>query len=157
MVGRIRGRIDDVNRSWLGGVTRVNSAVDLLARFFDAINRNDMDEMASHFATDVLRVEPEGFETAGIHRGITAVKKNVCKGRSTWAEGSCQPEDFFTNGDRVVVFLHAWVRLHGATEWTGGRFADGFVVRNGKLTEFRTFWDRTDALKWAGLEVADAA
>jgi ketosteroid isomerase-like protein len=135
----------------------VNATIDLLTRFFDAINRNDMDEMASYFAMDVLRVEPEGFETAGIHRGITAVTQNVRKGRSTWAEGSCQPEDFFANGDRVVVFLYAWVRVHGAAEWTGGRFADGFVVRHGKLTEFRTFWDRTDALKWAGLEVADAA
>jgi uncharacterized protein len=135
----------------------VNATIDLLTRFFDAINRNDMDEMASYFAMDVLRVEPEGFETAGIHRGIAAVTQNVRKGRSTWAEGSCQPEDFFTNGDRVVVFLYARVRVHGAAEWTGGRFADGFVVRDGKLTEFRTFWDRTDALKWAGLEVADAA
>jgi ketosteroid isomerase-like protein len=57
----------------------VNATIDLLTRFFDAINRNDMDEMASYFAMDVLRVEPEGFETACIHRGITAVTQNVCK------------------------------------------------------------------------------
>lgn len=125
--------------------------VELLSRFFAAINRNDMDEMASCLSADVVRVEPEGFETWGTYRGPSEVTENVRKGRGTWAEGSCQPEDYFVNGDKVVVFLHARVRLHGATEWTGGRFADGFVVRDGKLAEFRTFWQRTDALNWAGI------
>ena len=125
--------------------------VELLTRFFAAINRNDMDEMASCFTSDVMRVEPEGFETSGTYRGTSEVTENVRNGRGTWAEGSCQPEDFFVNGDKVVVFLHAWVRLHGATEWAGGRFADGFVVRDGKLAEFRTFWHRADALNWAGI------
>lgn len=52
----------------------------------------------------------------------------------------------------MVVYLHAWVRTHGATDWTGGRFADGFVFRNGKITEYHSFGERVDALKWAGIE-----
>jgi uncharacterized protein len=55
------------------------------------------------------------------------------------------------NGEKIVVYLHAWVRLKGATDWTGGRFADGFVFRNGKITEYRTFREREQALKWAGI------
>lgn len=51
-----------------------------------------------------------------------------------------------------MVYLHAWVRLKDATEWTGGRFADGFVFRSGKITEHRPFGERAHALKWAGLE-----
>ena len=125
--------------------------VALLTSFFDAINRNDMAELASYFSPDVVRVEPEGFETSGTYRGPTEVTENVRKGRGTWAEGTCQPEECFVNNDKVVIFLHARVRLHGATEWTGGRFADGFVVRGGKLTEFRTFWEREEALSWAGI------
>ena len=124
---------------------------ELLSRFFAAINRNDMDAMASFFTSDVVRVEPEGFETSGTYRGAFEVTEVVRRGRGTWAEGACLPEDFFVNGDKVVVFLHAWVRLHGATEWTGGRFADGFVLRDGKLAEFRTFWQRAEALNWAGI------
>lgn len=131
--------------------------VKLLSDFFAAINRNDMDEMASYFSSDVVRVEPEGFENSGTHQGAHKVTENVRKGRGTWAEGSCQPEDFFVNGDRVVVFLHAWVRLHGATEWSGGRFADGFVIRDGKVAEFRTFWQRAEALSWAGIAVPGRA
>jgi hypothetical protein len=50
------------------------------------------------------------------------------------------------------VYLHAWVRLKGSTEWTGGRFADGFVFRDGKITEYLSFGERADALAWAGIE-----
>jgi hypothetical protein len=50
------------------------------------------------------------------------------------------------------VYLHAWVRLKDATDWVGGRFADGFVFRNGKITQYLSFGERLDALKWAGIE-----
>lgn len=130
-------------------------AIELLTRLFAAINRNDMEDLAACLADDVVRVEPVGFETAGTYIGVAAVVQNVRKGRSTWAEGSCDPEDFFVNGERAVVFLHAWVRVHGAAEWTGGRFADGFVLRDGRVAEFRTFWQRADALRWAGIQGTD--
>jgi ketosteroid isomerase-like protein len=126
--------------------------VDLLKEFFAAINRNDMDALIKDFDADIVRVEPEGFPTAGIHRGSEAVREHVGAGRGTWAEGSCEPEEFFVKGDKVVVFLHAWVRLHGATDWTGGRFADGFVFRDARIVEYRSFGERDDALRWAGLE-----
>jgi hypothetical protein len=50
------------------------------------------------------------------------------------------------------VYLYAWVRLKNSTDWIGGRFADGFVFRNGKIVEYRSFGERLDALKWAGME-----
>lgn len=55
------------------------------------------------------------------------------------------------NGDKVVVFPHAKVRLKGTDEWVGGRFADGCVPRAGKFVEYRTFWEREVALNWADL------
>jgi ketosteroid isomerase-like protein len=62
-----------------------------------------------------------------------------------------EPEKFLVNGDRVVVYLHARVRLQGATDWVDGRFADGFVFRNGKIIQYFSFGDRAEALKWAGI------
>ncbi len=126
--------------------------VEALTRFFAAINRNDMQAIVEDFDPAIVRVEPEGFPTAGTYRGITEVQEHVRKGRGTWAEGTCEPEQFLVNGDTVVVYLHARVRLHGRTDWTGGRFADGFVFREGKITEYRSFGERVDALKWAGIE-----
>lgn len=125
--------------------------VEALKQYFAAINRNDMEAMSKDFDPDIVRVEPEGFPTSGTYRGIAHVREQVRAGRGTWAEGSCEPEKFLVKGDRVVVFLYAWVRLKAATDWTGGRFADGFSFRNGKITEYLTFGERDAALKWAGI------
>jgi uncharacterized protein len=125
--------------------------VEILRAFFDAINRNDIDGAARHFDPQVVRVEPEGFPTSGTYRGIEQVRVQLANGRGTWAEGTCEPEQILLNGDKAVVYLHAWVRLKGATDWTGGRFADGFVFRGGKITEHLSFGERADALRWAGM------
>ena len=130
----------------------MKTGTEALERFFDAINRNDMQAVTQDFAADILRVEPEGYATAGTYRGIAEVQAHIVKGRGTWAEGTCKPEQFLVNADKVVVYLHAWVRLIDATEWIGGRFADGFVIRDGKIVEYRTFWQRADALAWAGIK-----
>jgi ketosteroid isomerase-like protein len=130
----------------------MNPQVDALKQFFAAINRNDMQAVTRDFDPQIVRIEPEGFPTAGTYRGIAEVQEHVRTGRGTWAEGSCEPEKFLIKGEKVVVYLHAWVRLKDATEWTGGRFADGFVFRNGKITEYRSFGERMQALKWAGIQ-----
>ncbi|MAT42453.1 MAG: hypothetical protein CL609_08940 [Anaerolineaceae bacterium] len=130
----------------------MRTETEILEQFFDAINRFDKQAITKDFDPQIVRIEPDGFSTAGTYRGIAEVQENITKGRGTWAEGTCQPEKFLINGDKVVVYLHAWVRLEGSTEWSGGRFADGFVFRNGKITQYRTFWERADALRWAGIE-----
>ena len=123
-----------------------------LEQFFAAINRNDIQAVTRDFAPDIVRTEPEGFPTAGTYRGIAEVQEHIRKGRGTWAEGTCEPEKFLENGNKVVVYLHARVRLEGATEWIGGRFADGFVFRNGKIIQYLSFGERAQALEWAGIK-----
>jgi uncharacterized protein len=129
----------------------VSTEVEALRRFFAAINRNDMQAITQDFDPQIVRIEPEGFPTAGTYRGILEVQAHVTKGRGTWAEGTCDPEKFLVNGDKVVVYLHARVRLKESNEWVGGRFADGFVFRNGKIVEYLSFGERTEALEWAGI------
>jgi uncharacterized protein len=126
--------------------------VDALKHFFAAVNRNDMPALTRDFDPRIVRIEPEGFPTAGTYRGSVEVREHVRTGRGTWAEGSCEPEKFLIEGDKVVVYLYAWVRLEDATDWTGGRFADGFVFRNDRITEYRSFAERAQALDWAGIQ-----
>lgn len=124
---------------------------EVLEQFFSAINRNDMQAISKDWAAGIVRIEPSGFPTAGTYAGIEAVREHVRHGRGTWAEGSCEPEGIFSNGDKVVVYLHAWVRMKDAAGWTGGRFADGFLFRNEKIVEYRSFGERRDAMAWAGI------
>ena len=130
----------------------MNNEIDILKQFFAALNRNDMQGITKYFDPQVVRIEPEGFATAGTYRGIAEVQEHLTKGRGTWAEGTCEPEKFLANGDKVVVYLHVWVRLKGSLDWLDGRFADGFVFRDGKITQYLSFGERLDALKWAGIE-----
>ena len=69
--------------------------------------------------------------------------------------GNLRAEKFLTNGDKVVVYLHVRVRLKDSTDWVGGRFADGFVFRDGKITQYLSFGEQLDALKWAGIEAQE--
>ena len=130
----------------------MNNEIEVLKQFFAAINRNDMHGIPTYFDPQIVRIEPEGFPTAGTYRGIVQVQEHLTKGRGTWAEGTCEPEQFLTKGDKVVVYLHVRVRLKDSNDWVGGCFADGFVFRNGKITQYRSFGERLDALKWAGIE-----
>ena len=134
----------------------MSTATETLEQFFAAINRNDIQAVTQHFDPEIVRIEPESFPTAGTYRGITEVQEHVRKGRGTWAEGTCEPEKFLVNGDKVVVYLHARVRLKDSAERVGGRFADGFVFRDGKIIRYLSFGERAEALKWAGIEDQEA-
>ncbi len=133
-------------------MSRMSTKTEVLQQLFAAINRNDMQSITKDFDPEIVRIEPDGFPTAGTYHGIADVQANVTKGRGTWAEGTCEPEKFLENGDKVVVYLHAWVRLKDSNEWVGGRFADGFVFRNGKIIQYLSFGERAEALKWAGIK-----
>ena len=130
----------------------MSTEIEALKLFFAAINRNDMQAISRDFDPEIVRIEPEGFPTAGTYRGIEEIREHVTKGRGTWAEGTCDPEQFLEKGNKVVVYLHAHVRLKSTNEWVGGRFADGFEFRNGKIVRYLSFGKRAEALKWAGIE-----
>lgn len=134
----------------------MSTEIEVLEHFFAAINRNDLQAVIKDFDPQIVRIEPEGFPTSGTYRGIAEVQEHVRKGRGSWAEGTCDPEKFLVNGDKVVVYLHAWVRLKESNDWVGGRFADGFVFRNGRIIEYRSFGERAEAREWAGIEDPDA-
>ena len=120
--------------------------------FFAAINRDDMQGAIRDFDPQIVRIEPDGFPTAGTHRGIAEVRAHGAHGRETWSEGACEPEQHFENGDKAVVHLHVRVRLTGAAGWIDARCADGFVLRDGMITEYRSVGQRADALTCAGLD-----
>ena len=100
---------------------------------------------------EIVRVEPEGFATAGTYRGLAEVQAHLAKGRGTWAEGTCEPEEIFERGDKVVAYLYVRVRLKTG-EWVEGRFADGFILRGEKIVQHRSFAQRAEAIAWAGIE-----
>jgi ketosteroid isomerase-like protein len=124
---------------------------------YAAINRNDIPAALKAFDPQMEWIEPPDYSGGGgTYRGHAEVMANISKGRNTWAEGSCELERFIVAGDKIVVFVHARVRLKDYAEWIDGRFADVYTFRDGKAIQMRSFGKRQEALEWAGAKASDA-
>lgn len=134
----------------------LSAETEALREAYAALNRNDIPGFVSVFDPQIERIEPSDFPQGGTYHGLEAVKEHVVKGRGTWAEGSCEPEQFIVAGDKVVVLAHVHVRLKDETEWREGRVADVYTFRNGKAIQYRTFFDEQQALEWAGVKAPGA-
>jgi uncharacterized protein len=128
----------------------LTAEIEAVKATYAAINRNDIQAAVEAFDPQIEWIEPPDYPGGGTYRGHAEVMENISKGRNTWAEGACELEGFIVAGDKIVVFVHACVRLKGRTEWGGGRFADVYTFRNGKAIQMRSFGERQEALEWAG-------
>lgn len=123
--------------------------IEIIRQIYYCINRNDIDSVLDLMAVNIIRIEPEGFPTAGVYRGHTDIRQHLITGRSTWADGGCEPVDFFAAGDKIVVTVHIKVRLKNHSEWIDARIADGFILKGGLVVEFHSFPDNQKAFEWA--------
>ena len=129
-------------------VTQQTPEAEARREAYAALNRSDIDGFMSIFDPEILRVEFEGSPRAGTFRGFEEVREHVIRGRSTWAEGGCEPQNYTVIGDKIIVTVHVRVRLKDKTDWLEGDVADGFLFRNGKATEYRTFEKESEAMQW---------
>ena len=121
---------------------------EILKAIYAGINGNNVPAILEYCATDIVRIEPTGFPSAGTYRGHAELAAHVVKGRETWAEGACEPESFQVAGEKVIAFLHVKVRLKNHQDWIDARIADVFTFRDQKVIEMRTFEKSEEALKW---------
>jgi hypothetical protein len=128
--------------------------MEIIRQVYTGINRDDIDFVLSLMNTDVTRVEPEGFPTAGTYRGYVEMRKHLNTGRNTWAEGSCEPVGFVAVGDKIVVTVHIKVRLKDHSEWIDARIADGFIIKDGLVTNFHSFLNNEKVIEWALLTLS---
>src|SRR4051812_28791039 len=91
--------------------------IETLKEAYAALSSNDVDGFLGIFDPQIERTEFEGSPAGGTYNGIEAVKAHVAAGRSTWAEGSCEPERFVVAGDTVIVITHVLVRLKDHADW----------------------------------------
>ena len=136
--------------------TSLGAETEALREAYAALNRNDIPAMVKAFDPQIEWTEPTGYPGAGTYHG-PEVTAHLSQARSTWAEGSCEPERLIAAGDKIVVFVHVRVRLKQETEFREARLADVYTFRNGKATQVRSFADRREALDWAGVKATEAS
>lgn len=128
--------------------SKADQMVETVQKIYSAVNEFDLEKFLSFFDSQIER-----FETFGGHyKGLEELKANFTKGRGTWAEGGCNPEDFIVQKEKVIVSVHVKVRLKNQNEWIDDRLTDVFSFRGQKAVQFFSFADRTEALKWAGIK-----
>ncbi len=128
---------------------------EVLREAYAALNRGDIPAFVKNFDEDITWLEFVESPGGGTYGGRAAVEAHATEARATWAEGSCEPERFIVAGDKVIVFVHVRVRLKVETDWREGRIADVYTFRDGKVVQTRLFFDRRQALEWAGAELSD--
>ena len=128
------------------------SEINLIRKVYSAINQNDTKKALRNFDANAVRREFEGTPNAGVFKGMAELEKHFESGRSTWAEGACDPQEFIEKDDKVAVIVHVKVRLKEKTEWLEGYTADIFQFKDGKVIEFRTFAEKEKAFEWAGIK-----
>ena len=134
----------------------MNAAIKVIQQLYTELNRGDIDAMLSLLDKNVLRIEPEGFPSAGTYRGSEAIRSHFTSGRGTWAEGACTPTDFMVNGDKTVVTVHIKVLLKN-NYWIDTHITDGFTVIDGRITEYHSFGAHDQALAWACISTENAS
>lgn len=126
--------------------------IEALREGYAALNRNDIPAFLSIFDPQIERIEFAESPGGGTYHGLEEFKAHTLQARETWAEGSCEPERFIVDGDRLIVFVYVRVRLKQETEWREGRIAEVYTFHNGKAIQSRIFADRQQALEWAGVK-----
>jgi uncharacterized protein len=129
-----------------------SNVIAAIKQVYAAINSGQTSRAALFFDPQIKRIEFEGFPMAGTYTGPEAVLQHFASARATWAEGSCQPEQFFVSGNKIVVIVHVSVRLKTSENWIKAYLADVFTFRNDKIIEMYTFAEKEQAFAWAGVE-----
>lgn len=129
--------------------TDLTTQTEILKKFYTDLNQNNISAIIAVFDPDIERIEPKGFPAAGTYRGHSEVEAHFVKGRSTWAEGGCFPQQFRAFGNKIAVSIHVKVKLKANLEWVEGDVVDVFTFRNLKIIEMRTFAEEKEALDWA--------
>lgn len=121
---------------------------------YDAINRNDIPGVLAPLDPEIVWYEPETWGS-GANHGVDAVATLIANGRGNWAEGTCEPEQIYARGDKIMAVLRIHVRVKDQRDWINASHAAVFTFRDGKAVEQRIIDDIDEAFAYAGLTSAD--
>ena len=130
---------------------QTEDAIAKLRTAYAAFNKGEIDAAVQFLDPDIEWIEPAEFPGGGTYHGVEGAKHYLDQSRASAAQVISEPEQFITQGDRIVVFVHARVLPKRGGTWQDVRLADVYTFQNGRATQMRAFANREDALRWAGV------
>jgi len=126
----------------------------LLARFYEALTRRDVDALMELCHEDV-----EVYKAPGVVEMVSALTPRGRPGVAHWLEGWLASWDLYEpqvhelrgSGDEVVALTAVRSRGRGSQFDLEEEMADAFAVRDGKIARMRLYVTRDQALRDVGL------
>ncbi len=121
-----------------------DNPVGVVRSTYDAFARGDIPAVLSMMDGEVEWVESsaEGIPTRGVHRGPKQVAENVFGTVvRDWSEFTILPEDFFSDGQTVIVRGRVNAVAKGTGYSMDAPFVHIFTVTDGKLAKLTNHHD----------------
>jgi ketosteroid isomerase-like protein len=112
--------------------------VDVVRQVYGAFGRGDLDGILALLDPQVAwrTPGPPDLPTAGMHRGVNAVREFFGKLSSTFEVTNFEPQDFLAQDDKVVVLGTSLERVKAAGNAIEFRWVHIFTIRNDRIVAF---------------------
>jgi ketosteroid isomerase-like protein len=122
--------------------------LEVVRKLCDAVERDDLDEVLSHCAPDVLYRPAQELE---VH-GRDAVRASLERWTGDIERLELVAEELLDAGDRVVLVILLRGRGRNSGVEIEARFYEVFTLRDRSILQWEEFTDRSPALEAAGLK-----
>lgn len=121
--------------------------VEIVRRVYEALARRDWDAVFREAHSDfVIETQMQG-SYPGRDEAQAFIEDQI-GAFETW---TADPEEYFAEGDRVLVFVRSRAQPRGTTAKIDIKIGHVWTIRGGAILSLATFPRRDDALQAAGL------
>ena len=129
--------------------------IETLRAGYEAVSRGDWDEPLRHAHPEFELKTAARFTSPGTYRGVGEARRFFNDFFEPFEEVVIEPQEFFENGDRIVVFLLVRSRPKGSSAVVENRVGHLWTMREGRALRLEIFPEREKALEAAGLRESD--
>ena len=130
----------------------LSNNVEIYEQLLEGFNRKGVEGVLPYLADDIEVYDPDLPERT--YRGRTAVLQVLAELFKGAELTKLRGYELLPAGDRVVALTHLYVRGEGGDPEVEFRGAHTMTFRDGKVTYWRIYLDRSEALADAGLDPA---
>jgi ketosteroid isomerase-like protein len=130
--------------------------VEIISRGYEAWNRGDHEAFFEIFDQEIEWQLPDGGLHTGTYSGHEDVRKLLESYLEAFDELHIEPQQFFEDDDRVVVFARQIGRGRGSGVEVEIPVAHLWTMRNGRAARIEFITDREKALEAVGRRAQDA-
>ena len=125
--------------------------VETLRAAYEAFSRRGWDALTRIAHPDFELKVPDRFPVAGTYRGPEEARRFFAEFLEPFDEVIVEPERFFEQGNRIVVFLLLRHRPKASSAVADIRIGHLWTMRDGKVARLEIFPEREEALEAVGL------